>query len=238
MELFDSHAHLESFNDVEAVLQRARAKGVAVVVTSGYSAETSGKAVEIAGKFSGNVFATVGVSPQVAMKLDEFGIEGMRGLAERAVAIGEVGLDFHWGREESGKERQRRCFSQMLALARELGLPVVVHSRKAEMEVLEVLGNFDGKVLLHCFSGTPGQALEGAGRGYLISIPPVKSRNRESTVNKLEIENIVLESDAPYLGKEPSDVALSAEMVAGAKGIDVGEVAKETTRNAKNFFRV
>jgi len=231
----DAHAHLQDITDM-SVIARAREKLFAIV-TSGYSFETSVRALEVARENPGFVFACAGVSPQVAGKGEEWGRASELAGEEGVVALGEVGLDGKYGKTKEEKARQKECFEAFIEKAEETGLPLVVHSRQAEEEVLKVLFEREAKdVLLHCFSGKAEQAREAMERGFLFSIPPVPSKERKKIAREVPIENLLLESDAPYLGKEPIDILKSAQIIASEKGMALEEVVAATAENARRFY--
>ncbi|MEM3030277.1 MAG: TatD family hydrolase, partial [Candidatus Micrarchaeia archaeon] len=148
-----------------------------------------------------------------------------------------VGLDGKYGRTEEERAGQRECFEAFVEKALEKNLPLVIHSRQAEREVLEVLAERRAeRVLLHCFSGKAEQALEAAERGFLFSIPPVSSKERRKIAREIPLEKLLLESDAPYLGREPTDILKSAQIIAGEKGLEVETVVAATAENARRFY--
>ncbi|MEM4389864.1 MAG: TatD family hydrolase [Candidatus Micrarchaeia archaeon] len=227
----DAHAHLGDIEE-EGAIERAR-KELCAVVTCGYSLATSMRALEVARQNEGFVFACVGVSPQIAGRgeawravlrlVDEGGV----------VAVGEVGLDGKYG----GMARQRECFEAFIEKALQNGLPLVIHSRKAEHEVLQMLVEKGARrVLLHCFSGKLEQAVEAARRGFLFSIPPVPSKERRKIAREIPLEKLLLESDAPYLGREPTDILKSAQIIAAEKKMPLETVVAATAENARKFY--
>lgn len=168
-------------------------------------------------------------------------------LSPKLVAIGEVGLDNHWGKTPQDRQRQFAAFERMIALARELHLPLVIHSRDAEGDCLKQLLAADHlhsstsasrlRVLMHCFGGSLEQAQTAADAGWLISIPPVPSKERKKIIAALPLSCLVLESDAPYIGKESGLGALkSAEMIAKYRGVPLEEAVQATAQNAQKFF--
>jgi len=237
----DAHAHLDEVKELAPVLKKSRDAGCRAIVSSGYSFESSKKNLGIAKANPGFVYAVIGVSPQAAMDLEPSEFEKqlafIRENAGSAVAIGEIGLDFHWAKTDEQVEREYKAFEAQVDLALEKNLPIVIHSRKAEEEALEVLARKKaGLVMLHFFSGKPETALSAVDRGFMVSFPPLKSRNRSKTAKKIPLENIVLETDCPYVYPDPTGVLVSAEIVARAKGILIEEVLKTTSENTARFF--
>ncbi len=156
----------------------------------------------------------------------------------KLVAIGEIGLDYKWAATEEEKHLQMECFVSQLQLAERMGLPVVVHSRDAENECIEVLQSFNIPYMMHCFSGSREAALKACeGRG-IISIPPLRNKERKQFIRDLPIEKLVAETDAPYIGKTPADAAESIKMIAEIKGMEEAAVQKQTLLNTVSFFRI
>lgn len=253
--LFDSHCHLndDRYNeDREAVLARAAEAGVAYLLNPGADLETSRKAVDLAAAHD-RLYAAVGVHPHDAKDMDETVLQLIGHLARKpkVVAIGEIGLDFHY--DFSPREAQRHWFVEQLRLARRLKLPVIIHDREANQEVYDTLkqeGAFETGVLMHCYSGSAELARQYVRQGAMLSIAgPVTFPNARKTVEvvaAVPLERLFIETDAPYLtpvphrGKrnEPAYVRFVAEKVAQIKGLTVEEVAEVTCRNALTFFGI
>jgi len=240
MNLVDTHAHLDLLEeDLAEALERAKAAGVAGVVTIGIDVPSSRRAVELAHTFP-QVRAVVGMHPHDAMDLDDAALRELRRLAEdeRVVGIGETGLDFY--RNLSPRSEQERAFRSLLDLAQELSLPVVVHDREAHvdsMRILEEYAPFDGLLVMHCFSGDLEMARAVIDMGGYVSIAgPVtfnNARKLQDIVRRLPLERMLIETDCPFLsphpyrGKpnSPERLVLVAEKVAELKGIPVEGLA-------------
>src|SRR6266540_5773944 len=256
MPLVDTHAHLhfpEFAQDLDAVLERARAAGVARIVTIGTDRETNTAAVALAERLP-DVYATVGIHPHDAVEATEADFEALEALARssaKVVAVGEMGLDFF--RDLSPRDIQERVFRRQLGLARRLGRPVVVHCRDAHAEALAVLaeekvGEMGG--VMHCFSADVEVAKRCLDLGLLISIAgPVTYKNARSLPDVARFvpeDRLVVETDCPYLpptphrGKrnEPAYVALTAEHVARLRGADPEALCDALTANAVKLFRI
>lgn len=250
--LVDSHCHLddERFRgEEEAVLERARTAGLAALVTIGTDEATSSAAAALSARHRGFVYHTVGAHPSDADRLDEGALRRLEELAKTTDprAVGEVGLDYH---HESDRRRQRALFSRMIALARRLGKPLVVHNREADADVHAALAAEAGgmPILLHCYSAGPDWVERFLSLGCLFSFAgPVTFKNggaHREAARRVPLDRLLVETDAPYLtphphrGKrnEPAYVRLTAEAVAAAKGMEYGEVARVTTENARRFF--
>lgn len=259
--LIDSHCHLQDRKfdqDREDVLQRARDAGVTGFVVVGYDVASSRKAVELADDHS-DVHAVVGVHPHDAKTLSAKDIDVLDRLADSAkvVAIGEIGLDLY--RNLSPREEQERAFHEQLDLARSLRLPVVIHSRDADLETYEILSQYEREAIvdwprdkplgiMHCFAGDVTLALRYIEIGFVISIPttvtyPNAGRMREVAAG-LPLRWMAVETDAPYLppqsarGKrnEPSYVTEAVSCVAEARGVAPEEVADRTALTAAWLF--
>jgi len=250
MELTDTHAHLDfpQFDgDREEVIERALAAGVRRIINVGADLASSRRAVALA-EAHPPIYAAVGVHPHDAKTLTDEALAELLGLARhpKVVAIGEIGLDFY--RDLSPREAQRQAFERQLALARELGLPVIVHDRNAHAEVMDVLRRRGLRGVLHCFSGDPEMARQAIEMGFYISVAgPATFKNAKrlpEIVRQLPLERLLIETDCPYLAphphrgrrNEPAYVRLVAEAVADIKGLPLEEVARVTTANARALF--
>jgi TatD DNase family protein len=255
MFLTDTHTHLDfpQFNDDrERVIERASTADVKAIINVGADLASSRAAVALAEAYS-QVYAAVGVHPHDAKTLTKEVLEELRALAShtKVVAIGEIGLDFY--RDLSPRDKQRQAFQQQLALAREVGKPVIIHDREAHEAVMAILrhwveGSHESVGVLHCFSGDLAMAQEAIELGFYISIAsPVTFKNARrlrELVRQLPLEKLLIETDCPYLaphphrGKrnEPAYVRLVAEEVARVKMTSLEEVASITTFNALNLF--
>jgi len=252
--LIDTHAHLQwpDFDkDREQVINRAFADGVSAIVSVGYDLDASLHAAQIA-KDHPHIFAVVGIHPHNAKTIRPEVLASLRELAgnEKVVAIGEIGLDYY--RSLSPRPVQKGAFEQQMLLAKELGLPVVIHDREAHADVLQVLRKFSSDVVgvLHCFSGGLDMAREAISMGYSISIAgPVtfpNARNLHQLVQNLPMESIVLETDCPWLapqshrGKrnEPAFVLETAKKVAELREISLGDLTEITSQNAKRLLGI
>ena len=255
MELLDSHAHYndEKFDeDREEVLTQIYNSGVTTIINAGYSLESSKKAIEIANKYE-FIYATVGVSPN---DIEDLPTDYLQQIAEMAkdkkvVAIGEIGLDYYWNKEN--KDRQKQIFIEQIKLANKLNLPIVIHTREAIMDTIDILKNqikCENKGIFHCCPFNIDLVREGLNLGYYISFcGPVtfkNSKNAETIVNTVPLEKMTIETDSPYLSPEPlrgtrndsRNLKYVAQKIADIKGISVEEVAKQTYINAKKIFKI
>ena len=256
MTLIDTHCHL-TFDplaeDVPGVIERSRAAGVAGWITVGTHLEDSRKAVELAGQYE-NMYATAGIHPHDAKDGSTGALSELKRLAqaEKVVAIGETGLDFHYNL--SKVPDQKRVFAAHLEIAAELGLPVVVHCREAFDETMEILDQYGGGlsgVVFHCFSGSAEQARQVLARGYHVSFTGVVTfKNAEGTreaARAIPLERLMVETDCPYMSPEPvrkqkpNEPALmvhTARFLARLKGVSLDDLAAATTETASRFFHL
>ena len=253
MHLIDTHAHLNDrkySGDLDAVIERANQAGVTRIVVCGYDLASSESAVSMAGRFE-SIYATVGVHPHDAKTYDASTERRIRELSvgTRVMAVGEIGLDFHY--DFSPRDAQFAAFRAQVALAVELRLPIVVHSRKSNPEALQVLredaANIVGCVF-HCFSGDEHFAREVLDMGCYIGVDgPItyKSAGKLARVVRMcPIDRLLIETDCPYLTpvphrgerNEPAYVRYVAEAVASIKGETVARIAEITLQNAETLF--
>lgn len=246
--LFDVHCHLgfpEFDRDRNQVVERALDGGIAVI-NSSVSPEEVIKALEISSSYK-NVYWTLGLSASEtnSKKVDET-ISAIGENKNRIIGIGEIGLDYYWVKEERLRHAERENFGRFIELSGELDLPLVVHSRNAEEDCIDMLEEHGKNALMHCFSGTIEQARRALKLGCLISIPTniVYSKQKQELAKELPLKSIVLETDAPYLAptpktrNEPVNIKISAGKIAEIRGVDLEEVAEKTTENALRFFRI
>lgn len=254
--LIDSHAHIygkEFAADFDAVLERAAAAGVETIIVVGADLESSIQAVELARKLP-NIYAAVGIHPHDASRVTEECYKRIIELtkeSDKVVAIGEIGLDFY--RDRSPRPDQERVFRRFIQMARELKLPLIIHDRDAHERVMAILREeaaTDVGGVLHCFSGDLMMARECIELGFYISIPGTVTYPNNSALHEVvravKTEHLLVETDCPYLspvpfrGKrnEPAYVRLAAEKVAELKGLSLADVARITSLNSQNLFRL
>lgn len=257
--LIDSHCHIdgEAFDaDRDEVVQRALEAGVVAMLNVGTGDPHSDdlrKAVAVAEKYE-NVFASVGVHPHDAKLYDDGAEEHLIGLArsEKVIAWGEIGLDYYY--DHSPRDVQRDVFRRQIRKAKELGLPIIVHSRDADEETVEVLRQEFGAGddlrpgIMHCFGGTAEMAEKLLPLGFLISfagnVTFKKAENLREAAKVVPLDRLLVETDCPFLtpvpfrGKrnEPGYVIHTARFLADLFGVEFDTLAKQTTDNFLNFF--
>lgn len=248
MELVDAHAHMGDgafATDLESVLRAATDAGVCGIVTVSENVEEAQRVLGLAEEFP-ILKPCVGLYPDILdLEAAEAVVTFIHEHHDRLVGIGEVGLD-HWVvREERNWKVQEEIFARFIALGKELDLPLNVHSRSAGRHTIQFLkGQGARRVLLHAFDGRGSAAWEGVEAGYYFSIPPsvVRSTQKQRLVRHLPLDRLLLETDSPVLGpdptvrNEPRNVRIACEVIAELKGVSVEEVAAVTTTNARRLF--
>ena len=255
MMIFDTHAHYddEQFDeDRDELLASMQACGVEAVTNIGASLATSQNTIELTKKYP-FVYGAIGVHPNEVDELNEDGIAWLKenSALPKIVAVGEIGLDYYW--DEPGREVQKKWFLRQLELAREVKLPVVIHSRDAAKDTLDIMKSFHAENLggvIHGFSYTKEMAREYLNMGFYLGIGGVvtfkNAKKLKEVVEYMPMEQMVLETDCPYLspvpnrGKRNSSLNLPyvVEEVARLKGISADEVIRITNRNAKTMYRL
>jgi TatD DNase family protein len=249
----DSHAHLcdRAFDDDRAAaVQRLRDAGGAGVVCIGESIAAAERAVELAAKYPGFVFATAGVHPHDAAEFDpERDSAAIRHLVARgAVAIGECGLDYHY--DHSPRPLQRRAFATQLALAKELDRPVVVHTREADDDTADMVaeaGSAGVRGVLHCFTGPRRVAERALDVGWYVSFSGIvtfKKWDDDDLIRAVPVDRLLVESDSPYLSpvpnrgrrNEPAWVSFTVARVAQARDAEPDDIAAATHANTIRLF--
>ena len=258
MIFIDSHCHIDgdAFNDDrDAIVQRAKDAGVKAMLNVGTGNPHDGeieKAVRVAEAYD-NVFASVGVHPHDAKLYDDEAENNLVNLVQnskKVIAWGEIGLDYYY--DHSPRDVQREVFIRQIRKARELDLPIIIHSRDADDETVEILTeecsyeNFKG--IMHCFGGTARMAEDLMKIGFLISfagnVTFKKAENLREAARVVPLDKLLIETDCPFLtpipfrGKrnEPAYVVHTAEFLADFYGVEVGKIAEHTTLNFCRFF--
>ena len=253
--LIDSHAHLDDTRfdkDRDELIKSLKDVGVDLVINPGADLQSSIKSVSLSEQYD-NIYAAVGIHPHEAKEMDESTLEVLKSFAnrEKVVAIGEIGLDYYY--DNSPRDIQKQKFIEQLDLAKEVNLPVIIHSRDAAGDTFDILksaqdGSLEG--VLHCYSGSVEMALEYIKLGFYISIAgPVTFKNArivKEVAKTVPMDRLLIETDSPYLtpepyrGKrnEPVYVRQIAGTIAELRGISFEEVATKTAENTKKLFRI
>ncbi len=251
--IFDTHAHYDDEqydSDRDALLSGMKAAGIGNIVNVGANMRSSYTSVGLAHKYD-FIYAAVGVHPSDCEELDEKKLEELRVLSrdERCVAIGEIGLDYHW--PEPSPDLQKEWFVRQLDLARSEHKPVIIHSRDAAKDTVDILASENaGEIggVVHCFSYSAEVAMECVKLGFYIGVGGVltfkNGRKMKEVVERIPMDRIILETDCPYLAPTPhrgernrSDyLPLVVEAMAEIRGISPEEVINITEHNAKTMY--
>ena len=253
--IFDTHAHYddEAFDeDRDEVLTSLRERGVGTVVNVGASMEGSRRSVSLSEEYE-FVYSAVGVHPDEVGELREEDMEWMREQLQKpkVVAVGEIGLDYYWDKE--GHDLQKKWFLRQLKLAKELKKPVIIHSREAAADTMELLkANYHGEMpmVMHCYSYSPERAREYRKMGLYLGIGGVltfkNAKKLKETVLESPMEYLLLETDCPYLAPVPNRgkrndsgmLKYVVQELAALKGITPEEVIRITEENARRFYGI
>lgn len=260
MEFFDSHSHYndEKFNkNREQIIQETYKSGVTKFICAGYDIESSKESLKIANEHS-YIYSIVGISPndvpenlsEVDLMIEEIENIIKQDKNNKIVAIGEIGLDYYWNKEN--KDIQREIFIKQIELANKYNMPIVIHTREAVDDTLKILreNSVNNKGIFHCCPLNRELIKQGLDLGFYISFAgPItfkNSKNAEEIVKMVPIEKILIETDSPYLAPEPKrgtindsrNVKYIAEKIAIFKELEVKEVATKTYNNAKQIFKI
>lgn len=256
--IIDTHAHYddEAFDeDREAVLLSLKEAGVGLVVNIGASMASSERTAALTKQYP-FVYGAVGVHPDSTSELDEEKFERLRTLAleEKIVAIGEIGLDYYW--DSSPRDVQKYWFERQLSLALSCDLPVVIHSREATQDTLDIMKKAyresDGRLrgVIHCFSSGPEVAKEYTDMGFFIGVGGVvtfkNGKKMKEVVAAIPFEKLVIETDCPYLAPVPNRgkrnysgyLPYVVDEIAAIRGISADEVTWQTEKNARALYRI
>lgn len=253
--IFETHAHYDDEQyeeDRETLLAQMRPAGIGRIINVGASAESTRATLELARDHE-YIYAAVGVHPSEIKDLNEETFEWLRRQTswEKTVAVGEIGLDYHWDKEPEIQQQQRYWFGRQLDLAKETGLPVIIHSREAAADTIQVMREHGADKIsgvIHCYSYSRELAEEFIKMKYYIGVGGVvtfkNARKLVETVQAIPIERILLETDCPYMAPEPHrgtrnsslNIPYVMEKIAELKGITAEEVERITEENAYRLF--
>ena len=261
MEFFDSYCHLDDdrFNeDREILIEEIKKADITKFVSAGYSIKGSKKGIELAKKYE-YIYTTCGISPNDIPQNEENlwkSIEEIRNLVnenikyKKIVAIGEIGLDYYWEKDLQRRELQKQAFIKQIEMANEFDLPIVIHTREAVMDTIEILkkNKVNKRGIFHCCPLNRELVKEALKLGFYISFAgPVtfkNSKNANEIIEMVPNDKMLIETDSPYLAPEPvrgtrndpRNVKYIAQKIADVKGVSLEEVAKITYQNAKTIF--
>ena len=260
MEFFDSHSHYndEKFDeDREQIIEETYKSGVTKFICAGYNVESSKKAIEISQKHE-FIYSICGISPndipqseeELWKTIDEISKIVEENKGKKIVAIGEIGLDYYWNKEN--KELQKKAFIKQIELANKLELPIVIHSRDASVDTIDIIKNniVNKRGIFHCCQLNQEMVKQATNLGYYISFAgPItfkNSKNAKEVVDLVPMDKILIETDSPYLSPEPNrgkrndsrNVKYVAEKIAEFKNMSLEEIARITYENAMRIFEI
>ncbi|MEE1185999.1 MAG: TatD family hydrolase [Acutalibacteraceae bacterium] len=249
LSIIDTHIHYDDdmyANDVDLLLEKVHQYGVSRIITSGTGNITNKKAVELAEKYD-YVYATVGLHPELIDDNSQINIEQYL-KHPKVVAVGEIGLDYHY--RDDNKDVQKALFEQQIELAIKYNMPIVVHDRDAHNDTMQILNKYKPKGTVHCYSGSVEMAREIVKLGMFLGIGGVvtfkNARKTVEVVEQIPLDNIVLETDGPYLAPPPyrgkrnhsAFISLVAQRIAEIKKTSIKQVLDVTSQNAINLYNL
>ncbi|MCI8587267.1 MAG: TatD family hydrolase [Clostridia bacterium] len=261
IELFDSHAHYndEQFKeDKNQVISSVKAEGITKLICVGYNVNSSKEAIEIAKNYD-FIYSSCAISPNDIPQIEKElwkDIEQIKGMLQKKeenkiVAVGEIGLDYYWNKENS--ELQKKAFIEQIKIANEYDLPIVIHTREAVADTIDILKNkinIENKGIFHCCPLNRELVKEALKLDFYISLAgPItfkNSKNANEIIDMLPLDKILIETDSPYLSPEPlrgkrndsRNVKYMAKKIAEVKNMDIEEIAKITYENAERVFKM
>ena len=247
--IFDTHAHYDDKafdNDREELLEKLPTKGICGVVNAGCDIKSSKLSIELSRKYD-YIFAAVGIHPHSAVLEREYlsYIEDML-KGDKIVAIGEIGLDYHY--EPESKEVQKEVFEKQIILAQEKGLPIIVHDREAHKDTLDILKKYRPRGVVHCFSGSAEMAMEIVDIGMYIGLGGAvtfkNAKNPVMVASRIPEDRILLETDCPYMTPVPfrgkrcdsSHIEYTAKKIAEIRNVSIDNILEISKRNAEKVF--
>ena len=253
--IFETHAHYddERFDeDRDILIEKLFQKNICNIINVGASIESTKTTIALAKKYE-NMYAAAGVHPSDIAGLNEETLAWLKEQTKdpKVIAVGEIGLDYYWDKEEEVQKAQRYWFAQQMGLARESQLPVIIHSRDAAEDTMRVMKEVHAEEIpgvIHCYSYSPEMAKEFIKMGYYIGVGGVvtfkNAKKLKETVMQIPLERILLETDSPYMAPEPhrgsrndsGHLVCVAEKIAELKGITAKEVENATLANARKLF--
>jgi len=250
--LIDTHAHLEEIENLEPVLVKAKEVGLAAIIAVGSDIASNAKTLEIAGRYPGFVYPALGWHPWYIKEYEtEANLEFIQENIAKAVAVGEIGLDYHKRiRAVADKELQQRALRGLLKIAKEHGKPALIHSRYAWRDAYDMVREAGvAKAVFHWYTGTSGVLRDIIESGYYISVTPAVEYHEEHrrAVKEVPLERLLLETDCPVTyqrGREneykssPADAVRSLKGAAELKGLSEEAIAEATTKNARRLFGI
>ena len=245
---FDTHCHLSKqyYDDIDSIIAKNKERGVERIIISGCELSEIEESLYYAKKYN-DVYLSLGFHPSEVDKIENSHFKMLENFLgeEKVVALGEIGLDYHYGKEN--RLEQMKLFEKQLNIAEAMNLPVIVHSRDATQDTIDILKNHHVKGVIHCFSGSYEIAKQYIDMGFLLGIGGVvtfKNSNLPKVISMLDLSCVVLETDSPYLTPHPyrgqvnssQYIPVIALKIAEVKGVSVDDVMRQTTANAIALF--
>ena len=229
------------------MIDRALKSGLVRMINSGVDYSSNSKSIDLVSKYD-YFSATLGLSPNILQDIKEPELKMLlaqiESLAGQAVGIGEAGLDYYHCKDAPGRERQAAVFKKVIALAESAGLPLVIHSRDAEQQALDMVKHLD-RVVFHCYSGTLSTMKEAVDRGYYISLATnlCRSAQHQILAKNVPLDHLMVETDSPFLSprkgrNEPAFVLDSIRTIARLRGLEPQEIARVTAENTKRIYNI
>lgn len=245
----DVHCHLDSnyYDDIDKVINNAKKNNVNKLIYNGCNKKSNKEVIKLINKYD-SVYGAVGYHPTELEDANEKDYELLENLLsnKKILAIGEIGLDYHY--PDTNKEKQKYAFRRQLKLAEKHNIPVIVHSRDAIQDTFDIMSEYNIKGVIHCFSGSVEMAKEFIKKGFLISIGGIitfkNAKNIIEVIKNIDLSYILLETDSPYLTpepfrkeqNEPMYIPIIASRIADILNVSIEEVSSKTTENAKRLF--
>lgn len=245
----DVHCHLDSnyYNDIDKVINNAKKNNVNKLIYNGCNKKSNKEVIRLINKYD-SVYGAVGYHPTELDDVNEKDYELLESLLsnKKIVAIGEIGLDYHY--PDTNKEKQKYAFRRQLELAEKHNIPVIVHNRDAIQDTFDIMSEYNIKGVIHCFSGSVEMAKEFIKKGFLISVGGIitfkNAKNIIEVIKNIDLSYILLETDSPYLTpepfrkeqNEPMYIPIIASKIADILNVSIEDVSSKTTDNAKRLF--
>jgi len=246
--MIDTHAHIysEYYDDIDTLTEELKNKNIIHVINASTNNTDIYEVLELSKKYNNFYLAAVGIHPE---EIDSYNLDELENIikSNKVYAIGEIGLDYHY--RDDNKEEQKELFIKQINLAKKYNLPVVVHTRDSIQDCFDVLKNSNVKGVIHCFSGSIEMAKEFIKYGYklrIVGLLTFKNSKLYQVIEKIDLKDILLETDSPYLSPEPfrgkqnkpSNVYYVAKRISEIKNINIEEVIEVTTKNAIELFDI
>ena len=246
--MIDTHAHIykEYYDNIDELINELKDNNVIHVINASTNNENAIEIINQSKKYDGFILPAIGIHPE---DIDNYDLDQIEELIKnnKIYAIGEIGLDYYWNKEN--KEEQKELFVKQIKLAQKYNLPVIVHTRESIQDCFDILKENRVRGVIHCYSGSLEMAREFIKLGYKLGIGGVltfKNSKLSNVIENIDLDNIVLETDSPYLSPEPyrgkknkpSNVYYVAKKIAEIKNISVDEVIEITTKNAISLFDI